>query len=177
MKKLLVIYLAVSIAFLGGEGFLGFSQAFAASESEASDANVSKSSDKPATPTAAWVIEGLGGVLVVGGFVFMALGWGKVTQRKDLEGKKDQEAVKATEIRALEDDAIWMTTTGYVVAGVGAVAMIIGAIWILSHDPIAKNKASASKANIERAQALNKKSLTKQVPVTTSSRVMFQYSL
>ena len=126
MRRLMIILVSLSLVFSGA-----MQQAFAQSEQE-----VKKKQPLPATPTAAWVIEGLGGITVAAGFTFLGLGYGTLNKRDRLY----KENANATEVLEAEDQAIFLSTTGWIVTSIGLAAMIGGAIWILTYDPTPSRK-------------------------------------
>lgn len=108
------------------------------------NANQSKEDEIPGGrwPVGAWVLEGVGAAVVVGGAVCFALSAGRMTDRdqKIKEANADIKNngfsdVSAAAVKKAEDEAIALNTAGWVVTGVGVALVLVGAIWMFVHRP------------------------------------------
>ncbi len=93
-------------------------------------------------PIGAWVLEGVGAAVVVGGLVCFAISAGRMTDR-DRKIKEANEDIKnngfsdvsASAVKQAEDEAIVLDRVGWIVTGVGVGLVLVGAIWMFVHRP------------------------------------------
>ncbi|MCK6510079.1 hypothetical protein L6R29_08945 [Myxococcota bacterium] len=93
-------------------------------------------------PVGAWVLEGVGAAVVIGGLVCFSLSAGRMTDR-DRKIKEANEDIKnngfsdvsASAVKQAEDEAITLGTVGWIVTGVGVGLVLVGAIWMFVHRP------------------------------------------
>ncbi|MBU50050.1 MAG: hypothetical protein CL920_15285 [Deltaproteobacteria bacterium] len=91
---------------------------------------------RPPTSSVGWTLEAVGGVLLGAGFVSLALGYASIVRRDQLVSQAEQgKDIDATEVKSFDDAGNILVPVGYIVGGIGAATMIVGAIMIVAHAP------------------------------------------
>ncbi|TNE43589.1 MAG: hypothetical protein EP343_32760 [Deltaproteobacteria bacterium] len=90
--------------------------------------------EKPKEPYFAhggWVMEGVGGIVVVAGTVLLALGYGSFADANQLR-EDNPNGEKNADADSLDGTGTALTTVGWISLGVGIAVMVGGSIWLLS---------------------------------------------
>ena len=102
-------------------------------------------------PTGAWILEGVGIIMITGGIVCLGLSAGQLTLRDQLInqaktdfGDRGRTEVQATEIQAAENNGVGLDAAGWIVGGVGMGLLVVGAVWMFSHRPVPKDPLLSS---------------------------------
>lgn len=120
--------------------------------------STSTSKQADPVPGVAWTVESISAVLATGGFITLAMGATTLGRRDQIYNDFFNASSSplgtaptrpnAKEIKEMQDTGNALLITGLVVAGVGVVGMVVGAVWLIAHNPD-KNSHSSSQATAQ----------------------------
>jgi hypothetical protein len=116
----------------------------------ANSTSTSKKADP--VPGVAWTVESISAVVAAGGFITLAMGATTLGRRDQIYNDFFNASSSplgtaptrpnAKEIKEMQDTGNALLITGLVVAGVGVVGMVVGAVWLIAHNPDQNSNSS-----------------------------------
>ncbi len=102
-----------------------------AAAAETPNSSLTQKPREPHFAHGGWVMEGVGGVVVVAGSVLLALGYGSYADAAQLR-EDNPNGEKNADADSLDGTGTALTIVGWISLGVGVAVMVGGSIWLLS---------------------------------------------